>query len=219
LKLIQKLQNIKIKICGIKNTAILDCCNKFNVNYYGLIFYKNSPRNITVKDAIKLVKNKKINKSIAVGVFVNHDIYDLIELIKIIDLKYIQLHGNENNDYISRLKDKFDLKIIKAIGIQNENDFKQIKSFSQADFLLFDYKSKKNELPGGNSKSFNWSIIKEKSIAKPWFISGGINKKNINEILENLTPYGIDISSGVEDYPGIKNPKKIKEIVKLINEQ
>ena len=89
--------------------------------------------------------------------------------------------------------------------------------YPNADFFLFDYKSKKNELPGGNAKSFKWSILKDKNIAKPWFISGGINKNNINKLLENITPYGIDISSGVEDRPGIKNTNKIKEIVKIIN--
>jgi len=89
--------------------------------------------------------------------------------------------------------------------------------FPRADLFLFDYKSKINELPGGNAKSFNWSIIKDKNIEKPWFISGGINKNNIYELLNNLIPYGIDISSGVEEQPGIKNINKIKEIVEIIN--
>ena len=72
-------------------------------------------------------------------------------------------------------------------------------------------------MPGGNAKSFDWSILKNVNISKPWFISGGINKNNINKLLENLNPYGIDISSGVEDRPGIKNINKIREIVKIIN--
>jgi len=219
LKLIQKLLDIKIKICGIKNTAILDCCDKLSVDYCGLIFYKKSPRSIDVQTASNLINYLKKKKSIPVGVFVNYDFYDLIDLIKIINLKYIQLHGNENNDYISRLKDKKNLTIIKAIGIQSKNDLQQIELYSQADFFLFDYKSKKNELPGGNAKLFNWSILKIINITKPWFISGGINKNNINELLENLIPYGIDISSGVEDQPGIKNTNKINEIVKIINDQ
>ena len=80
-------------------------------------------------------------------------------------------------------------------------------------------KPKKNELPGGNAKSFNWSILKKVKIVQPWMVSGGINKNNINYILKNLNPYGIDISSGVEDQPGIKNSKKIKEIVEIINEK
>jgi len=209
------LKNIKIKICGINNTTVLDCCSNLNVNYYGLIFYKKSPRNIDINVAKTLINFQK--KTVPIGVFVNHDLHDLSELIKITNLKHIQLHGNESNDYISRLKDKINLEVIKAIGIHNENDLKKTELYPQADYFLFDYKSKKNELPGGNAQSFNWSIIKDQTIEKPWFISGGINKNNINELLENLIPYGIDISSGVEDQPGIKNTNKIKEIVRVIN--
>ena len=79
--------------------------------------------------------------------------------------------------------------------------------------FLFDYKPNKNELPGGNAKSFDWSLLKNINIDKPWFISGGININNIGEILNNLIPYGIDISSGVEDHPGIKNSNKIIEMM------
>ena len=129
---------------------------------------------------------------------------------KSFDLGIVQINS-------SKLKDKINLTVIKTISVKSENDLKQIESYSKADFLLFDYKSKKNELPGGNAKSFNWSILKDKNITKPWFISGGINKNNINELLKNLTPYGVDISSGVEDQPGIKSIKKIKEIVEIVN--
>ncbi len=217
MKLIQKLRNLKIKICGIKNTAILNCCNVLNVNYFGLVFYKKSPRYVDIKQACELIKHN--NKAIPVGVFVNYNFEELIELISITNLNHIQLHGNESNDYIAKLKDKKNLNIIKAIGINSEEDLKKIETFSTADYLLFDYKSKNNELPGGNAKSFDWSIIKEKNIEKPWFISGGINKYNLNSLLDNLIPYGIDISSGVEEHPGIKNTDKIEEIVKIINDK
>ena len=211
------MNNIKIKICGIKTSTILDYCNKLNVDYFGLVFYKKSPRNINNKVACNLINLQKKKNINPVGVFVNHNLNELNELIKITNLRYIQLHGNENNDYIKKLKEKNNLIIIKAINIQNENDFHQIRLFAQADLFLFDYKPKKNELPGGNAKSFDWSLLKGQNITKPWFISGGINKNNVNKLLENLTPYGIDISSGVEDKPGIKNINKIKNIVDLIN--
>ena len=210
------MTNIKIKICGIKNTTTLDFCNDLNIDYCGLIFYNKSPRNLNIKQAKNLINYQKKKNTIPVGVFVNHDLNNLLELIKITNLKYLQLHGNENYDYISKLKEK-NLTVIKAISVQTENDLKKIKLYSQADFFLFDYKAKINELPGGNAKRFNWSILKNKNIIKPWFISGGINKNNINELSENLIPYGIDISSGVEDQAGIKNTKKIKEIFDIIN--
>jgi len=208
---------VKIKICGIKDTTTLVCCQKNNVNFYGLIFYKKSSRNVSIEIASELIKNQKNYNTFPVGVFVNHNINYVYDIIKKLNLKYIQLHGTENNIYISKLKDNYNVKIIKAVGIRSKNDLEKINMYSNADYYLFDYKPNKNELPGGNAKSFDWSLLKNININKPWFISGGININNINEILNNVIPYGIDISSGVEDHPGIKNHKKIAEIMKQIN--
>ena len=105
------MNNIKIKICGIKTTTILDCCNELSVDYCGLIFYKKSPRNINIEEASNLVNLQKKKNAIPVGVFVNHDLNDLKELIKITNLKYVQLHGNENDEYISKLKHKTSPKV------------------------------------------------------------------------------------------------------------
>ena len=211
------MSNIKIKICGIKNTTILDCCNNLKVDYFGLIFFKRSPRNINIDNAKNLIHYQNKKNTIPIGVFVNYELNELNELIKITNLKYVQLHGNESNNYISELKKKNNVSIIKAIDIDGKNDLQKIELYSETDFFLFDYKSKNNELPGGNAKSFDWSILKNINISKPWFISGGINKNNIKNMLEILNPYGIDISSGVEDRPGIKNVNKIKEIVEIIH--
>tara|TARA_Y100000590_G_C15668810_1_gene995524 strand:- start:920 stop:1558 length:639 start_codon:yes stop_codon:yes gene_type:complete len=212
------LKKLKIKICGIKDISILSYCESLYIDYCGLVFFKKSPRNVDIEKAKHIINYGKKLKISPVGVFFNHEINDLINIIYNTKLKVIQLHGSENNDYIIKLKEKNNLKIIKNIALENEKDLIKIKEYPNADFFLFDYKAKKNELPGGNAKSFNWSILKSFKIKKPWFISGGINSKNINEILNNLNPYGIDISSGVEGYPGEKSKRKIKEIVKLINE-
>ena len=99
-------------ICGIKNLETLDCCIANNVDFFGLIFYKKSPRNIEIKDAQKLIFSSK-NKSISsVGVFVNEPIIQLQNLLKILKLDYIQLHGNEDKNYISEIKKKNSIKII-----------------------------------------------------------------------------------------------------------
>ena len=112
------MSNIKIKICGIKTSTILDYCNKLNVDYFGLVFYKKSPRNINIKEACNLINLQKKKNINPVGVFADHNLNELNELIKITNLRYIQLHGNENNDYIKKLKEKNNLIIIKAISIQ-----------------------------------------------------------------------------------------------------
>ena len=206
------------KICGIKEIKTINCCTKNKVNFFGLIFYKKSPRNINLEKAselISFVKNKNINP---VGVFVNEELDTIIAKIKKLKLKYIQLHGDENNQYISKLKNIFRIKIIKVISISSQKDLNKIKKYVDADFFLFDYKAKKRELPGGNAKSFDWKILKNLKINKPWFISGGINVSNIGIIKKFVNPDGIDLSSGVEEMPGVKNNKMIDNLFKKYNE-
>ena len=93
-------------------------------------------------------------------------------------------------------------------------DLKKTLAYPDADMFLFDYKPSKDELPGGNAKTFNWELIKNLEINKPWFLSGGINLSNINKIKKYSIPYGIDISSGVEENKGIKNNDKIIALIK-----
>lgn len=208
------MNKIKFKICGIKNIKTIDCCIKNKVNFYGLIFYLKSPRNIKINDAKKLITYSKNKPIIPVGVFVNKPLYELIEIVKNLKLTYVQLHGSENSEYITNLKTNTKTKIIKNISLKNENDLKGIKDYFNADFLLFDYKPSSKDLPGGNAKKFDWQLLKKIKTSKPWFISGGININNINEIKKYAIPYGIDISSGVEVSLGNKNINKINSLFK-----
>jgi len=202
------------KICGIKNRDSLICCEENKVNLFGMIFYENSPRNITFDEAKTLIDISKELKIKPVGVFVDHEINDLIKIISTLNLKYIQLHGDENQLYIDEIKKKFNLKIIKKISIKTADDLYKINSYKNIEYLLFDYKPNNNELPGGNSKSFDWNLLKKQKIKLPWFISGGINETNIKNIKYLLNPHGIDLSSGVEESKGIKSNIKINNLFK-----
>ena len=205
-----------IKICGIQHQDTLICCENNSINFFGMIFYPKSPRNITIENANKLNKiSEKLNIN-GVGVFVNKDINELEEIIKYVNLKYVQLHGSEDELYIKNLK-KFGVKIIKSISVSNEDDLKKINNYQTADYFLFDYKPKKNELPGGNSKSFDWNILKSLKTDKPWFLSGGINLNNIQQILVDINPYGVDLSSGVEKELGIKDNQIINNFIEKLN--
>ncbi len=201
-----------IKICGINNQDTLLCCEKNKVNYFGMIFYPKSPRNISFENASilqKISKNLRIN---GVGVFVDKNINELREIIKHLKLEFVQLHGSEDEEYIKSLK-KFGVKIIKSISIRNRNDLKKINMYKSVDFFLFDYKPSNKELPGGNSKSFDWNIIKGLKTSKPWFLSGGVNINNIEKILNDINPYGVDLSSGVEKGLGIKDNQTINNFI------
>ena len=203
------------KICGLKEKDSLICCEANKVSFFGLVFYEKSPRNINRNKARQLVEFSKNLSIKPVGVFVNHKISDLKNIIRLLNLKYIQLHGEENQSYINEIKKEFKLKIIKKISIKNQSDLNKINDIENIDFLLFDYKPKSNELPGGNSKSFDWSLLKEVTIKLPWFVSGGINESNIKNIQKTINPNGIDLSSGVEQSLGIKSNKKINNLFRL----
>ena len=202
------------KICGLKNKDSLICCEENNVDFFGMIFYEKSPRNITFNEAKTLISASKELRIKPVGVFVDQNIYDLKKIISSLSLKYIQLHGNEDQFYIDEIKKQFDIKIIKKISINNSEDLSKINKFINIDYLLFDYKPDNNELPGGNSKSFDWNLLKGQKIKLPWFISGGINETNIKNIQNLLNPNGIDLSSGVEVSQGIKSDTKINNLFK-----
>ena len=193
-----------IKICGIQDEDTLLCCEKNNIDFYGMIFYPKSPRNISFENAMKLIKKSESLNINGVGVFVNKNINQLERIIKNLRLKFIQLHGSENEEYIKKLK-KIGVKIIKSISISDINDLKKIDKYQSVDYFLFDYKPNKGELPGGNSKSFDWDILSNLKTNKPWFLSGGINADNIQEILNDMNPFGVDLSSGVEKELGIKD--------------
>ena len=204
----------KIKICGIKDIQTLDCCIENRVDFFVFFFYKKSPRNIMVESLLLLLNHKKKKKISSVGVFVNEHLDDLVNLLKKLNFDYIQLHGDEDNQYIKSIKKK-GFKVIKNISIRSSEDLKKNLEFPDSDFFLFDYKPNHNELPGGNAKKFDWDIIRDIKINKRWFLSGGIDINNIEKIKDFIIPYGIDISSGVEDKPGIKNNNKIKSLLKL----
>ena len=202
-----------VKICGIKNVETLYCCEKNSVNFFGMIFYKRSPRNINFKIAKKLLKLSNNLKIQGVGVFVNEDIAELKNYIKELRLKFVQLHGDENNEYIAEIK-QLDVKVIKKISLKYKRDLRNIENINNADYYLFDYKPDINELPGGNAKSFNWNIIKNLKIDKPWFLSGGVNLENIQSIKEIINPLGVDLSSGVEKELGIKDNQIINNFMR-----
>ena len=202
------------KICGLKNKESLLCCEENNADFFGMIFYEKSPRNITLNEANILINTAKNLRIRPVGVFVDHEINDLKKIISSLSLKHIQLHGSEDQLYIDEIKNQFDVKIIKKISINNSEDLNINNKFKNIDYLLFDYKPDSDELPGGNAKSFDWNLLKDQKINIPWFISGGINETNVKNIQNLLNPNGIDLSSGVEVSKGIKSNSKINNLFK-----
>ncbi|MBD3204208.1 phosphoribosylanthranilate isomerase [Candidatus Woesearchaeota archaeon] len=206
----------KIKICGITNKKDAQICINSDVDYIGLNFYKKSLRYIFKKNFSNfLLKINKENTKF-VGVFVNKSIKKIIEIVDKFNLDLIQLHGDENNKFIEKLRhalasNNFDkVKIIKAIRIKDNS--KKNLNFD-CDYLLFDTYSEKKY--GGTGQTFNYNFFLQKKIIKDYFLSGGLNPENIDEALK-LDPYAVDINSGIEKSPGIKDHDKLKIIVNKI---
>ena len=200
---------MKIKICGLKRNEDIEYVNEALPDYIGFVFSK-SRRQVTLQQAYDLKRD--LNSRIkSVGVFVNEPQDMIAELAKngIIDLA--QLHGNEDNVYISKLREKTDgkVKIIKAISISNEFSIDQINEID-ADFFLLDNGS------GGTGKAFDYSLIKNK-VNDRIFLAGGINAGNIKNAV-SLNPYCIDVSSGAES-DGIKDIEKIIKLVRSIRDE
>ena len=205
------IRNYKVKVCGITEEKNYFDLSKYPIDYYGFIFYKKSPRYILNNPDHFFIKNIK-NK---VAVFVNEDIDTVIRILEKYNFSYIQLHGNENFDYCMKLKNK-GIKIIKSY-LLNKDDCILDKTLinSLSDLFLFDYKSQKY---GGSGKSFDWNLLNNIKIDKPFFLSGGIsldNINNINNIINKKFLYGLDLNSKFEDSPGIKDISLIDKFFNL----
>lgn len=197
----------KIKICGLKRECDIDFVNVAKPDYIGFVF-ADTKRYISPNDAKNL--KKRLDKSIkAVGVFVNADISLVLWLVneKVIDL--VQLHGDEDDEYIKKLKSQTDVPIIKAVRVKTADDIISVDK-CLADFLLLDKYS--GECYGGTGECFDWSMIPK--ISKPYFIAGGITAENVSSALM-YNPYAVDVSSGVET-DGFKDKEKIISFVKKV---
>lgn len=192
----------KIKICGLFREQDIDFVNKAKPDFAGFVFAK-SHRQVSIETAENL-KNKLDKNILSVGVFVNEDINKIAEICnkKIIDI--VQLHGDEDDNYIKELRKLCNNKIIKAIKVKSAEDILRWRN-CQADFLMFDAGT-------GSGQTFDWNLIE--NFIKPYFLAGGINETNIDEALK-LKPYCIDVSSGVETNK-VKDREKIFKIVRQV---
>ena len=203
--------NIKIKICGQNNPAIINHCLDLNISYQGLIFYQKSPRFIDTDTLALINQYFKSHKDKFVGVFVNPSIDEIKNRLEVFDFDTIQLHGNEDQYFISEVKSNFEKKIFKSIS---PDDFKTT-DLIDVDKFLIEAKPSSNQMPGGNNKTWDWSDFKNiKNL--PYILSGGLNVTNIKKAINLTGADFVDINSGVEEQPGEKNLTLIDGIISSI---
>ena len=198
----------RIKICGLTRKEDIDAVNAACPDYTGFVFAE-SKRRIDVDRAMEL--KSLLDPSIkAAGVFVNEDIRKIIRLcdMEVIDL--IQLHGDEDADYIKKLREYTSNRIIKAFRVRTQQDIESAKP-STADYILLD--AFQQGKYGGVGKTFDWSMVS--GIDRPYFLAGGIDESNVAQAIREYRPFCVDVSSGVET-GGCKDPRKIKNIVERV---
>lgn len=201
--------NTKIKICGLRRPEDIEYVNECLPDYAGFVFAAGR-RQVDADTAAKL-RERLDSRIQAAGVFVNEDVQRAARLVneKIIDL--IQLHGDEDESYISELRNLLRRgKIIKAVRVRSQQDIQNADKL-HADYLLFDKFSA--DAYGGTGEAFDWSLIS--SVHKPFFLAGGIEPGNVEEAVARVHPFAIDVSSGVET-DGFKDRDKIIEIVSKV---
>ena len=201
---------MKLKVCGMRTPENIEALAALNPDYMGFIFWAPSSR--FVNKITPLLPNK-IKKT---GVFVDATIDYIKTIIKEHKLQAVQLHGKEAPQFCAYIK-TLDVEVIKAFSMKEAFDFKSLEPYEIAcDFYLFDTKG---VLPGGNGYGFDWSILKNYPSVKPFFLSGGIGKEEVSQILElrntDLPLYAIDVNSKFESAPGVK---KIDELEQFKNE-
>ena len=206
---------IKIKICGMKFHENISEIASFQPDYLGFIFYGNSPRNF--ENTIPTI-DKSIQK---VGVFVNASLDEIQDKVKQYELDLVQLHGDESPEFCQLLhQNKF--KVIKAFSIDNQFNFNELKNYNKCcEYFLFDTKGTNY---GGNGITFDWSVLENYNLNKPYFLSGGIGTENIAEVKSFLTKdyakncIAIDCNSKLEVSPGLKSTEKTKQLINAFKE-
>ena len=197
---------IKTKFCGLRRPEDIKIVNSLKPDYIGFVFFKKSKRNVEPEQA-KALKEKLSPEIKAVGVFVDEAPEKIEGLVNDNIIDIIQLHGSEDEKYIGQLKKLTDAKIIKAFQVK-ENPAETVAAIneSSADMVLVDSGQ-------GTGSAFNWEILKD--IKRPYFLAGGINTDNITEAVQNIKPYAIDVSSGIET-DGVKDEEKMKKIIEAV---
>ncbi len=208
---------VQVKICGITHPEALIAAVTGGVRFVGFVFYPRSPRAIAPPLAAELARMVPTGVR-TVGLFVAPDDAQLDEVVGQVPLDFLQLHDDRPSERVREIRHRFALPIIKAFRIATVADLDRVPDYAgSADILLFDAKPPANDsaLPGGNGRCFDWSLLAGRQWSRPWMLSGGLSPANLAEAVATTGARMVDVSSGVEDRPGHKEPGQIRAFLEL----
>ncbi|WP_298936589.1 phosphoribosylanthranilate isomerase [uncultured Ruegeria sp.] len=199
--------DVRLKICGLTAPEHVRAAVEAGAGYVGFVFFPKSPRHLQLQTAADLAQ--LVPAGVAkVALVVNATDEDLDRIVSTVPLDMLQLHGKESPDRVAEIRERFGLPVMKAIGIAEAEDLTAIDLYSEvADQLLVDAKPPRNsELPGGNGLAFDWRLLAgRKYWQRPWMLAGGLTPDNVAEAVRMTGARQVDVSSGVESAPGVKD--------------
>ena len=206
--------DVAVKICGLTGPQDVVAAADAGARYVGFVFFPKSPRNVSVQQAKALAAEVPFGVA-KVALTVNADDALLDEITQNVAIDILQLHGSEPVERVAQIKARTGLPVMKAIGISDADDLQKIVDYGRvADMLLVDAKPPKNaDLPGGNGLAFDWRLLAGRKWAVPWMLAGGLTPDNVQQAIQLTGARQVDVSSGVESAPGVKDPAKVAAFV------
>ena len=200
----------RVKICGLRDVAAVQAAVDAGAAYVGLVFFPKSPRNVTIAEAATLAL--AVPPGVAkVALVVDADDALLDDITANVPIDILQLHGHETPERVAEIRARYGLPVMKAVGVADESDLAALDSYARvADQILVDAKPPKDaDLPGGNGLSFDWRLIAGRRWPVPWMLAGGLTPDTVGEAIALTGAAQVDVSSGVESAPGVKDPALI----------
>jgi phosphoribosylanthranilate isomerase len=206
---------MEIKICGLKTADTVSAAVEAGADLVGFVFFARSPRCVTAAGAAALAARVPAGV-IRTGLFVDAADAEIAAVLETAPLDLLQLHGWETPRRCAEVRARFGLPVMKALGIASAADVAAARAYEEVcDRLLFDAKPGPGATrPGGNSQAFEWSLLAGSTWSVPWLLAGGLTASNVAAAIAASGAPGVDVSSGVEDAPGVKNPDRIRLFIK-----
>jgi phosphoribosylanthranilate isomerase len=210
---------MRVKICGLRSRAEVAAAAAAGAAYVGFVFFPASPRHVSLADAAWIAGGIP-EGLIRVALTVDADDETLADVIEAAQVDMLQLQGGESPERVAEIRARFEVPVMKAVGIATEEDLPLLDAYSEvADQLLVDARALPGaERPGGNGQAFDWRIIRARAWRRPWMLAGGLTAENVAEAVRLTGADQVDVSSGVESRPGFKDPERIAAFVRAAHE-
>lgn len=206
--------NTRVKICGLREADHIDAAAQAGARYVGFVFFPKSPRHVEISHATRLAVD--VPPGIAkVALVVNATDAELDAITDAVPLDMLQLHGSETPARVAVIRARYGLPVMKAVGVADAGDLPVLETYAGvADQLLVDAKPPLDaDLPGGNGLAFDWRLIANRRWPVPWMLAGGLTPENVAQAIQLTGASQVDVSSGVETAPGIKDVGLIRSFV------